>query len=82
MMACTRKHKIGRSTLCVPGQKLFVPTTLADLTLMHHVDTIDVLDRRQAMGDDDRRLALHQMVQRVLNQGLGLGIDTGGGFVE
>jgi hypothetical protein len=47
-----------------------------------HQDAIHVLDGRQPVGDGDGGAALHQHVQRVANQHLGLGVDAGGGLVE
>ena len=63
-------------------EELVVGAVLADGAVVENVDAVDVLDRRQAVGDDDRGLALHQVVQGVLGQGLGLGVDAGGRFVE
>ena len=37
---------------------------------------------REAMGDDERRAAVHQAVERLLHQRLALGIERGGRLVE
>ena len=34
------------------------------------------------MGDDQRRAATHQAVHGVLDQGLGLAVEAGGGLVQ
>src|SRR5438876_2111759 len=56
-------------------EQLAVRALLDDAALVQHDDAIDVLDRRQAVGDDDRGPAAHQLLQRVLDQVLRLGID-------
>ena len=55
---------------------------LDDPALVHHHDAVGGADRRQAVGDDDRRAMLHQPVERVLDQPLAFGVERGGRFVE
>ena len=45
-------------------------------------DLVGGLDRRQAVGDDQRRAARQRLGQRLLDEQLGLGVEVGGGLVE
>ena len=54
----------------------------ADLTLVHDNDLIAILDGGQAVSHDDGGTALHQLVQRILDQRFGLCVDVGGSFVQ
>ena len=64
------------------GQQLLMRALLAHDALVQHQDLVHVLDRRQAVGDGDRRPARHQHAERITNEQLGLGIDAGRRFVE
>ena len=55
---------------------------LADLTSVHHQNLVGVLDRREAVGDDDGRPPLHELFERFLDKVLALGIDRRGGLVQ
>src|SRR5690606_21703184 len=45
-------------------------------------DAVGVLDRRQPVGDDQRRAALRELVERLLDRALGLGVEGRGRLVE
>ena len=55
---------------------------LDDAPLLHDHDTVGVLDRGQAVGDDERGPSLHQSVHARLYQFLGAGIDGGGRLIQ
>jgi len=50
--------------------------------IVQHQDTVAVDHARQAMGEDQRRAALHQPVEYLLNDGLVFCIDGGQCLVE
>src|SRR5437867_3455596 len=56
-------------------EEILVRADLHDASLVEHDDPVDVLDRRQTVGDDDRGPAGHELLQRVLDEVLGLGVD-------
>jgi len=37
--------------------------TRDDRTSVEHIDTVNVLDRRETMSDDDARTAIHELLQ-------------------
>jgi hypothetical protein len=45
-------------------------------------DLVGVADGRQAVGDRDRRPALREAVERLLDESLGLGVERAGRLVE
>ncbi len=55
---------------------------LDDPALVHDHDAVGRTDRRQAVGDDDRRPVGHQMVERILNQPLAFRVERRRRFVE
>ena len=63
------------------GEQLGVGALFDDLAHFEHVDAVRVLDGGKAVGDDEGGAVLHQVVERVLDLALGLGIDGGGGLV-
>ena len=50
--------------------------------MLHDEDLVGAADRREAVGDDDRRAAAQQPVERVLDQDLGRPVDVRGRLVE
>ena len=56
--------------------------TLHNPAALEHQDLIRAADRRQAVRDDERRPAVAQGAQPVLDLGFALGIETRGRFVE
>jgi len=62
--------------------QLLVRARFTQLAAMHHQNVIHVLNRRQPMGDRDRRAAAHHHPKRISNQQLGLGVDARRRFVE
>jgi len=65
----------------VPHQ-LVRPAVLDDLSGTQHDDTVEVVDRRQAVGDRDHRTSLHQLRKRLLDGFLRLAIERRRHFVE
>src|SRR3954453_20911848 len=52
-------------------EQLVVGSLLDDLAVFEHDDPAGLADRRQAVGDDDRRAACEQAPQAVLDLALG-----------
>ncbi len=57
-------------------------TLLHDLSLVHHDNPMGILDRGEAVGNNEGSTPLHQMLNRLLNQLFHLRIQGRGGFVE
>ena len=55
---------------------------LDQAALVEHQHLVGVLDGRQAVRDHQRGAVGHQVIERVLHQALGLGVERGGGLVE
>ena len=53
-----------------------------DATIVEHDDAIGEGNRREAVGDDQRRPTLHDLLERAANAALRGGIDGGRGVVE
>src|SRR5215469_7833737 len=62
--------------------KLRVSPALHNPAFLQYDDLVRVLDRRQAMGDDQHGAVLHQVVDGVLHEALRLGIELAGGLVQ
>src|SRR5437762_374261 len=60
------------------SEQIAVRAHLNDAALVQHDDPVDVLDRRETVGDDDRGPTGHELLQRVLDEMLGLGVDRRG----
>ena len=56
--------------------------SLNDLSLVHDTDLVSVADRREAMGDHDRRPVTHQVLKRFLHQSLRLRIESGSRLIQ
>ena len=50
--------------------------------MVEHDDLVGERDRREAVGDDERRAPRHRLVERELDLALGGGVDRGGRVVE
>jgi len=46
------------------------------------VDEVGVLDGGEAVGNDKAGAVFHELVESLLDESFGLGVDGGGGFVE
>src|SRR5688572_29255435 len=55
-------------------QELLVGADLLHLTRVHHHDAVRVAHGGQAMGDDQRGAALHEVGERLLHEALRLGV--------
>src|SRR5688500_9276457 len=63
-------------------QQLAMRDALHDATALEHEDLRRMLNRREAMGDDEYRASLEQPIDRLLNQPLRLGVEGRRGLVE
>jgi len=59
-----------------------VGSPLHDPPLGEHHDQIGVLDGGEPVRDDERRAVLHQAVDGLLHQALGLHVERAGRLVE
>src|SRR5215469_6133164 len=62
--------------------QFFVLATFDDSPILYHKDDVGFSDRREAMGDNDRRLALDEPVDGLKDQLLGGGVESGGRLVH
>ena len=65
-----------------PRHQRVVASLFGDLAAVEHQDAVAIDHARQAMGEDQRRAALHQPVERLLDHRLVLGIDGRQRLVE
>ena len=63
-------------------EQLLVRALRGDAPVLHHDHAVGERDRRQAVGDHERRAALHHLAQRALDLALGGGVDARGRVVE
>lgn len=66
----------------VSGEKLVVRADFGDHAVFEHKDEIGVADRRESMGNRDRRPAFEQPVEALEDQILGLGVERRRWLVE
>ena len=64
------------------SQQLPVRALLAEPAVVQHEDAVGLADGREAVRDDDRSAALEQLLQRLLDEAFGLGVDAARGLVE
>src|SRR5208283_5004877 len=63
-------------------QQFTMAAALDDAAVVDDADLVGLCDRRQAVGDDDRRSALTQGMQRLLDRLLGFGVERRGRLVK
>ena len=63
-------------------EQLVVGAARGDRAVLEHDDLVGERDRREAVGDHERRAARHHLAQRELDLLLGRGVDRRGGVVE
>ena len=63
-------------------QQLVVRAVRDHLAVLEHDDLVGERDRREPVGDHERRAARHHLAQRLLDRLLGRRVDGGGGVVE
>ena len=68
--------------LALFGDELFVSAPFNDPALLQDHDHVGILHGGKPVGDDKDRAALHQPVHPPLHDGLGAGVDGGGGLVQ
>ena len=59
-----------------------VDAVFDDLAVFEDDDPVEAGDRGEAVRDDDRSAALHEVLECCLDQLLALGIQGAGGFVQ
>jgi len=72
---------VGEETVFLGGE-IGEGTLLDDLAIIDDSQTGAFLDSRQPVGDDNRSAVLHDFVEGLLNQSLGLFIESRCGLVE
>jgi hypothetical protein len=65
-----------------PVEQLLMIALLDDLAVVDDQHPVGVADGAQAVGDDKAGAAFHQAQQRLLDAGLGAGVDAAGGLVQ
>ena len=77
-------HRAGVQlvVLALLRDQLVMRTTLDDVAVVEHHDHIGIAHGGQAVGDDEDRTALHQVIHAGLHDLLGTGIDGGRGLVK
>ena len=66
----------------LPGNQILVGSPLNNPAVVQDHDAVGVADGGQAVGNDEGGTALHQGVHALLHQGLGAGVNGGGGLVQ
>lgn len=61
--------------------QVIVTALLDELTVFQDEDAVGVADGGQAMGDDNGGASYRNLLERALDEGLGLVVDRGGGFI-
>ena len=64
------------------GDQIFMGTTLDDLAVVQHHDTIGVHNGRQPVSNNEYGSAVHQLIHTILHQFFSSGVDGGGSFVQ
>ena len=62
--------------------KFIVFAVFFELTVFEDENAVGVADGAEAVGDDDGGAPDDDLFERALNEGFGLVVDGGGGFVE
>ena len=62
--------------------QLLLGAALNDPAVLEHEDLVGAADGGETVGDDDRRAAGEQPVERALDQDLGRPVDVGSRLVE
>src|ERR1700691_16437 len=63
-------------------QQLLMRSDLRDTAVLEHDQPVHRRDGREAMGDGDHGLALHERLEILLDRRLDLGIQCGSRFVQ
>ena len=71
-----------RGVAAARGEQLLVRADLGDAAAVEHDDLVGVADGREPVGDRDRRPALGQPLERLLDGALGLRVERGRRLVE
>src|SRR5207245_4382434 len=73
---------VERAVAAAECDELGVRAALDDLSLLEHENLIGAANGRQPVRDDERRPALPQRSQSVLDERYALAVETRGGLVE
>src|SRR5260221_12016637 len=68
--------------IAIAGQQLLMAALLDNAPLVQDDDAVDVANRGEAVGNDDRRPAPPELVQRILDERLRLVVHASGGFIQ
>ena len=66
----------------IESEEFVVRTDLRDTAVIEHNDAIRRSDRRQAMGDDERRAPPDQPLESLLHLAFRLAVERGGRFIQ
>ena len=75
-------HGVQTGVMAIGSEQLGVGSLLDDASLVHDHDRIGLLDGRQAVGNDQRGAVGHDVIERILDVALGLGVECRRRFVE
>ena len=75
-------HVVEPFVVAAAGDEFVVLAVLHDLALVEDVDFVGMLDGRQAVCNGYGGARLHEVLQCLLDQSLGLGVEGRGGLVE
>src|SRR5690606_25333544 len=76
------RHRMQPGVMPALRHQLRMAALLDDAAVVEHQDAIGAADGRQAMGDDDRGAADHQLLDGRLHPPLGLHVQGGGRLVQ
>ena len=68
--------------MTVEGKELVVGATFDDASVVQDADEVGVPDSAESMRDDECGAVTHKVLQGLLNELFGLGVECGCGFVE
>ena len=54
---------------------------LPDFAFVQNNDAIAILDRGEPVGDDQTGSVLHELIQSILDEEFGFGVDRRSGFI-
>src|SRR6266545_4946678 len=75
-------HVVKPAVEPLPSQELAVRAFLNDPAAVQHHDPFGAADRREAVGDDQSRVVLHEVSERAGDERFGLGVELGGRLVQ
>src|SRR5579862_4903786 len=64
------------------GEEFLMGALFAEAAFVEDEDAVGVLNGAEAMGDDQGGAAAEQAIEGIADLQFGLGVHTGGGFIE